>query len=124
MKAELLVDLGLAFEDKAKQHEVRQQMEELFKPVLKIKNVLHEIEISFLRARGLSIKDLPALVANHNEQYDAVTKKMDDLEASRKKLIERFRKTSEQRKLVTIDKIVAKFAETNTYLENKLQEKQ
>ncbi len=120
VKAEILVKLGLAVEDKSSEFEIVKQMEALFKPVLKIKSVLREIEVSFLKARGLKIDDLPMLVAQYNDQYAAMTKKMDALEASRQKLIERFKKTSEQRKLVTIDQIVAKFAETNTYLDKKL----
>ena len=122
VKAEILVKLELAVEDKDIQRDIMQEMEALFKPVLKIKSVLREIEYSFLKARGLKIDDLPKLVADYNDQYDVITKKMEALEASRQKLIERFRKTSEQRRLVTIDQIVAKFAETNTYLNNKLQE--
>ena len=119
-KAEVLVDLGLAFEDKTLQQEALLQMEELFRPVLRIKSVLREIEESFLKARGLSIDDLPVLVNQYNAEYDVMTQKIQALEKSRQRLIERFRKTSEQRKLVTIDQIVARFAETNTYLDKKL----
>lgn len=119
-KAEVLVELGLAFEDKDMQRDAILQMEELFRPVLRIKSILREIEESFLKARGLGLDDLPVLAEQYNSEYDAMTKKIHSLEESRQRLIERFKKTSEQRKLVTIDQIVARFAETNTYLDKKL----
>lgn len=120
VKSEVLVTLGLANEDKAKLLEIRNQVDEVFKPVLRVKSVLKEVEVNFLKARGMSIDDLPALAEKQNEEYNEVTKKIELLEMSRQKLIEKFRKASEQRKSVTIDQIVESFAKSNTYLEKKL----
>ena len=120
VKSEFLVALGLANEDKTMLGDIRNQMEELFRPVLRIKNVLQEVEVTFLKAHGMTIDDLPMLAQKQNEEYDAITQKINELEKSRQKLIERFRKAAEQRKSVTIDQIVASFAKSNTYLEKKL----
>jgi hypothetical protein len=120
VRTEVLVTLGLANEDKAKLLEIRNQVDEVFKPVLRVKSVLKEVEVNFLKARGMSIDDLPALAEKQNEEYNEVTKKIELLEMSRQKLIEKFRKASEQRKSVTIDQIVESFAKSNTYLEKKL----
>ena len=123
VKAEVLVDLGLAYEDKTEQSEVELQFQELFRPILKMKNLLRDVEQSFLKSRGMSIDDLPVLVQQYNGEYDEMTKKIELLDASRIKLIEKFKKLIEYRKTVNIDQIVAKFAESNTYLESKLQSK-
>lgn len=120
VKTEILAVLGLADEDKTKMTDIRKQTEELFRPILKIKSVLKEVGETFLKSRGMSIDDLPALVEKQNEEYAAITEKINALEASRQKLIARFAKASEQRKSVTIDQIVESFAKTNTYLEKKL----
>jgi hypothetical protein len=120
VKAEVLVSLGLATDDKIRQMEINGQINELFKPVLRVINVLREIETTFLKARGMSIDDLPMLVEKQNADYDAITDRIKSLELSRQKLVNRFKKISEQRKDVTIDQIVASFAKTNTYLDKKL----
>ena len=120
VKAEILVDLGLANDNKDNQREAILQLDELFRPVIKIKNVLKEIEVSFLKSRGLSLDDLPKLVEQYNSEYDAMTDKINKLEQSRQKLIVKFSKTSAERKLVTIDQIVERFSESNTYLDKKL----
>ena len=120
VKAEVLVSLGLATDDKVRQMEINGQINELFKPVLRVINVLREIETTFLKARGMSIDDLPMLVEKQNADYDAITDRIKSLELSRQKLVNRFKKISEQRKDVTIDQIVASFAKTNTYLDKKL----
>lgn len=118
--SEVLIKLNLADEDKTVMGDIRNELSELFKPVLRIKNTLQEIEMSFLKARGLSINDLPILAEQQNKDYDAITDKIKALEASRQKLIERFKKASEFRKLVNIDQIVDSFSKSNTYLEKKL----
>jgi hypothetical protein len=121
-QCEILVKLDIADEDRLKSNETRQLLDETFRPVLRIEGTLREIQKTMLSTKGLTMNDLPALLATYQTDYDNISKKLEALELSRIKLIERFVKMNEERKNVSIDQIVAKFALTNNYLNYKLQD--
>lgn len=121
-QSEILVKLGIAFNTQAKSNEIRLMLDETFRPVLRIESTLKEIQKTMFEAKGLSMSDLPNLLISYQTDYDNINNKLDALELSRVKLIERFEKMNDERKNVSIDQIVAKFALTNNYLNYKLQD--
>ena len=120
LEVELLVDLGLASDDKSTLNESRKAFVDLFTPVVNSYSLLRDIESTFLKMRNYTLNDIPKLVEEENAKYDALTKEIEDLEAERIMLIEKFKKISKEREDVSIDKIVAKFALSNSLLECKL----
>jgi hypothetical protein len=120
LEVELLADLGLASDDKSTLYESRKAFVDLFTPVVNSFSLLRDIESTFLKTRNYTLNDIPKLVEEENSKYDALTKEIEDLEAERIMLIEKFKKISKEREDVSIDKIVAKFALSNSLLECKL----
>ena len=120
--SEILVKLGIASDNREKSNEIRLMLDETFRPVLRIEGTLKEIQKTMFATKGLSMNDLPNLLVSYQADYDNINKKLEALELSRVKLIERFEKMNAERKNVSIDQIVAKFALTNNYLNYKLQD--
>jgi len=120
LEVELLVDLGLASDDKSTLYQLRLAFIDLFTPVVNSYSLLRDIESTFLKMRNYTLNDLPKLVEEENAKYDALTKEIEDLEAERIMLVEKFKKISKEREDINIDKIVAKFALGNSLLEYKL----
>lgn len=115
--AKLIPLLGLDATLKKGQYD---QLEELMRPFNDLRYVMRDIESTYLKPRNLGIDDLPKLMDDINFQHKEISGKIDALQVSKEKLIERFQKIAESRKSISIDAIVAKFGETNSFLEYKL----
>jgi hypothetical protein len=120
-EAQILVAVGIASDDKAIQVAMDTELIETFRPITRMYHNLHDVEELYLKIHGITIDKLPELAAKYNKDYNDITKKLADLEIQKIKLIERYKKVNEQRSKITIDDIVAKFAESNTLLESKLR---
>ncbi len=96
-------------------------LEQLIAPIYDMSAVMKDVKENFLVTRNLSIDDLPDLVEKFDKDYSDINHKIDTLKVSREKLVERFTKIAEERKNISIDQIVGKFSETNSYLEFKLK---
>ncbi len=119
-KTEIIPMIGLG--EKLQKGE-QNSMEVIVKPIMEFSNIMRDLEDTYLKKRGLKLEDLPNLLDQFNAEYNNVESKIHALSISRKKLVERFEKMNKMRTEVTVDQIVAKFAETNSYLEYKLVER-
>lgn len=124
-QSEILVKLGLAVESRqggSQINQIRLTLDEIFNPIIALQRHLKEIQRNVLSKRGLTINDIPMLQENSQAEYDNINKKLEALELSRIKLVERFEKMDAERKNIGIDQLIAKFALTNNYLNYKLQD--
>jgi hypothetical protein len=119
-QSEILVKLGLASDDKVQMVDIAKQIDSMFTTILNVRQSLVEIQKTMLSTRGLTINDIPMLTQEFIDKYNDVTREIEDLEQTKIQLIDKFTKMNEERKNISIDKIVAKFAETNDYLNYKL----
>ena len=83
---------------------------------------LLNIEKSSFMKKGMTIADLPALLEKYQDDYNKKDKQLEELQASKAKLIEKFQKMNLERKNITVDKIIGQFALTNNLLNYKLQQ--
>lgn len=120
--AEILVVVDIAAEKNSELSEKLDELNSVFRPILRLDYTLKEIQRTLFKSRGMSMDDLPSLLEKFEQEYDDITNKIISLEASRLKLIERFEKVNKERESISIDDIVAEFAKTNNYLNYKLQE--
>jgi hypothetical protein len=124
-QSEILVKLGLAVESRQGGSQINQihlMLDEIFNPIITLQRHLKEIQKNVLSKKGLTINDIPMLQEKSQAEYDNINKKLEALELSRIKLIERFEKMDAERKNIGIDQLIAKFSLTNNYLNYKLQD--
>lgn len=96
------------------------ELDRIIAPISDLSSVMDDVQENFLKTRNLKITDLPKLVQDFERDYKKINEKIDSLKVSREKLIKKFEKIQKERSEVSIDDIVAKFAETNNYLESKM----
>jgi len=117
---QIIVAMGLADEDPKIHADIITALRALFTPITQMAYRIKEIEESYLRLHGGTINDLPVIAKKLNDEYAKKNKEIKDLDIMRIKLIEKYTKINEQRSAdVTIDKVVAKFALSNSLLELK-----
>lgn len=115
--AELVPILGL--QEKPKTGEAN-ALTKMVAPIADLTYVMKNIKENFLIQRGLTINELPDLLLKFEQDHITINNKIDSLKVTKQRLIEKFKKVAEERKSISIDQIVAKFAESNTYLETKM----
>jgi hypothetical protein len=118
---EILVKLDLVSDKSEELVKKRSEIYALFDPILQTISTFLDVSLNLKNTKGMTLNDIPAVLNDAQSKYDEIEDKMIKLEKIKEKLIEKFEKINDEKKNVTIDDIVKKFAETNEYLNYKLQ---
>jgi hypothetical protein len=118
---EILVKLDLVSDKAEESNKKRAEIYALFEPILQTISTFQDVSLNLKNTKGMTLNDIPAVLNDAQSKYDEIEDKMIKLEKIKEKLIEKFEKINDEKKNVTIDDIVKKFAETNEYLNYKLQ---
>jgi hypothetical protein len=118
---EILVKLDLVSDKSEELVKKRSEIYALFDPILQTISTFLDVSLNLKNTKGMTLSDIPKVLSETQDKYDEIEDKMIKLEKIKEKLIEKFEKINDEKKNVTIDDIVKKFAETNEYLNYKLQ---
>jgi hypothetical protein len=118
---EILVKLDLVSDKAEESAKKRSEIYALFDPILQTISTFQDVSLNLKNTKGMTLSDIPKVLSETQDKYDEIETKMIKLEKIKEKLIEKFEKINNEKKNVTVDDIVKKFAETNEYLNYKLQ---